>query len=240
MTLKSFKDIFATLSFGYRVGRPMLPGSVKNRRHYGMGLCSCIRAKSATHLPMYHGVAQCSLRSIIITGNPRNMQKYEQTIPLRFHYVRIIGGLLLPTNRTDASISLSLNHYRLNWRYFNNLTSAYHLLFHISQVSATVRAYFRFALYDNVGLCLETTLAHVSISGAFFSPASRGDADCCFLYRKKEGHKSWRVFFWGGGKQILLTSLASNSATLACNCRTKSVNSSPVKVSKCCLIMFLS
>ena len=34
MSLNSFKDIFATLSFGYRVGRSMLPGSVNNRRHY--------------------------------------------------------------------------------------------------------------------------------------------------------------------------------------------------------------
>jgi hypothetical protein len=82
MSLKSFKDIFATLSFGYRVGRPMLPGSVNNRRDYRMRLCSCIGAKTATHFPMYHGVAQRSLGCIIITGNTRNMQEYEQTIPM--------------------------------------------------------------------------------------------------------------------------------------------------------------
>jgi hypothetical protein len=75
MSLNSFKDIFATLSFGYRVGRSMLPGSVNNRRYYSMGLCPCIRAKSATHLPMYHGIAQRSLRSVIIAWNPKNMQK---------------------------------------------------------------------------------------------------------------------------------------------------------------------
>jgi len=67
MSLKSFKDIFATL-----------PGSVNNRRHYGMCLCSCIGAKSATDFPMYHGVAQRSLRSVIIAWNTRDIQKYEQ------------------------------------------------------------------------------------------------------------------------------------------------------------------
>ena len=66
MTLKSFKDIFTTLSFGYRVGRPMLPGSINNRRHYSMRLCSSIGAETATHFPMYHGVAQRSLECVII------------------------------------------------------------------------------------------------------------------------------------------------------------------------------
>jgi hypothetical protein len=69
MSLESFKDIFATL-----------PGSVNNRRHYGMGVCSCIRAKTATHFPMYHGIAQRSLRSIIVARNTWDMQKYEQTV----------------------------------------------------------------------------------------------------------------------------------------------------------------
>ncbi len=71
MSLKSFKDIFATL-----------PGSVNNRRHYGMGLCSCIRAKTAAHFSMYHGIAQRSLRSVIIIRNTRNMQKYQKAIPV--------------------------------------------------------------------------------------------------------------------------------------------------------------
>ena len=147
------------------------------------------------------------------------------------------GGLLLPTNSTDASTSLSLNHYRLNWWYFNNLTSADHLLLHISQVSATVRAYFKFALYDNVGLCLETTLAHVSIPGAFFLPLPGGMLTVGFSIGRGKARRVGG--FWDGGGQILLTSLASNSATLACNCRTKSIDSSRVRVSKCSLVMFL-
>ena len=82
MSLNSFKDIFATLSFGYRVGRSMLPGSVNNRRHYTT--CAAAPASERNPLPgvrnevaqtltfprvredrpMYHRVAQRSLRSV--------------------------------------------------------------------------------------------------------------------------------------------------------------------------------
>ena len=54
MTLKNFKDIFATLPFVYRVGRTMLPVVSTTGDTTGMSFCSCIRAKSATHFPMYH------------------------------------------------------------------------------------------------------------------------------------------------------------------------------------------
>ena len=57
MTLNSFKNTFTAL-----------PGSVNNRRHYGMGLCSCVRAKSTTHLsPPARGQAYASATSIILS-----------------------------------------------------------------------------------------------------------------------------------------------------------------------------
>ena len=60
MILKSFKDIFATL-----------PGCVNNRRRYSMRFCSCTRAKTTTHPPIYPEVAQRSLllvRAALWTG----------------------------------------------------------------------------------------------------------------------------------------------------------------------------
>ena len=77
MSLNSFKDIFATLSFGYRVGRSMLPGSVNNRRHY----TTCAPAPASKRNPppgVRNEVAQTLTfprvrEDMIIIGNTRNM-----------------------------------------------------------------------------------------------------------------------------------------------------------------------
>jgi hypothetical protein len=82
---------------------------------------------------------------------------------LRFHSIRVIGGLLSTTIRTRASISLRLNYHRLNWWYLNNLTAPNHLLFYILQVGAAVRTSIKFAFYKNIWFYPNTTLAHMTM-----------------------------------------------------------------------------